>query len=158
MSLSRLVGLALTPLLVGGLACSDSSGPNGGSGGDNGGGNGGGNGGAGTPTLSGSVQPILDANCAGSSCHIGNASPPFGLNMTSGQTHGNTVDVPSGQVPTMDRIEPGQPDQSYLVHMIQGTFAQVGGTGPKMPLGAGSLSQGQIDTIRDWITAGAPNN
>jgi hypothetical protein len=140
-------------LLVGGLACSDSSGPDGG---DNGGGNGGGMVG-GTPTLSGSVQPILNANCTGASCHIGNASPPFGLNMTSGQTHGNTVNVPSGQVPTMDRIEPGQPDQSYLVHMIQGTFGQVGGTGPRMPIG-GQLSQGEIDTIREWITAGALNN
>jgi hypothetical protein len=122
------------------------------------GGDGGGDGDGGTPTLSGSVQPILNDNCAGSTCHIGNASPPHGLNLTSGQTHGNTVNVPSAQVLTMNRVEPGQPDMSYLVHMVQGTFASVGGAGPQMPLGAGALSQGQINTIRDWITDGAPNN
>ncbi|UCF40063.1 MAG: hypothetical protein JSW43_10005 [Gemmatimonadota bacterium] len=154
MSLSRPIGLTLTLLLVAGLACSDSSGPGGG----NDGGNGGGGGTGGPITLSGSVQPILNANCAGSSCHIGNSSPPHGLNLTSGQTHANTVGVASGQVPTMNRVEPGQPDQSYLVHMIQGTFSTVGGSGPRMPLGAGSLSQAQIDIIRDWITAGASND
>ena len=69
MSLSRPVGLALSLLLVAGLACSDSSGP--GNDGGNDGGNNGGGGDGGPITLSGSVQPILNANCAGSSCHIG---------------------------------------------------------------------------------------
>ncbi len=149
MSLSRPAGVALALLLVGGLACSDSTGPNGG-------GNGGGNG-SGTPTLSGSVQPILSANCALSGCHAG-SSPARNMNLSSGQTFSNTVNVASEQVPTMDRIEPGQPDQSYLVHMIQGTFGQVGGMGPRMPLGGTPLTQAQIDVIRAWITAGAQNN
>ncbi len=153
-SYSRSAGLALAFVLIVGLACSDSSGPGGG----NMGGDGGGDGDGGTPTLSGSVQPILNSSCAGSSCHIGNASPPHGLNLTSGQTHANTVGVPSGQVPSMNRVQPGQPDMSYLVHMVQGTFASVGGAGPQMPLGGSALSQSQINTIRDWITDGAPNN
>ncbi len=152
MSLSRPVGLVLTLLLVGGLACSDSSGPDGG---DNGGGNGG-TGGSGTPTLSGDVQPILSANCAFSGCHAG-ASPEQGMNLSSGQTFANTVNVASVES-NLDRIEPGQPDQSYLVHKIQGTQASVGGTGGRMPLNSPALPQADIDKIRAWITAGAPNN
>ncbi len=154
MALSRPASLVLPLLLVGGLACSDSSAPDNGGNGDNGGGNG--STGGGTPTLTGDVQPILSANCALSGCHSG-ASPQEGMNLGPGQTFGNTVDVPSNES-GLDRIEPNQPDQSYLVHKIQGTQASVGGSGGRMPLGGIPLSQADIDTIRAWITAGAPNN
>ncbi len=73
-------------------------------------------------------------------------------------TYSNTVDVPANQLATMMRVRPGQPDQSYLVHKIQGTQASAGGTGNRMPLGGTPLTQAQIDTIRDRIAAGAPNN
>ena len=102
------------------------------------------------------MQPILSANCALSGCHAG-TSPQQGMNLSSGQTFSNTVNVPSNQS-SLDRIEPGQPDQSYLVHKIQGTQATVGGSGGQMPLGGGPLSQSDIDKIRAWITAGAANN
>lgn len=154
MSLSRPVGLVLGLLAAGGLACSDASGP--GNGGNGGNGGSGGTGGTGTPTLSGDVQPILSANCAFSGCHAG-ASPQQGMNLSSGQTFANTVNVASNES-NLDRIEPGQPDQSYLVHKIQGTQAQVGGSGARMPLGAPALPQADIDVIRAWITAGAQNN
>jgi len=110
-----------------------------------------------TPSLSQHVQPILSANCALSGCHAG-ASPAMGQNLSSGQTFSNTVNVASGELPTMDRVEPGDPDQSYLVHKIQGTQASVGGSGSRMPLGGSPLSQDQIDTIRAWIKTGAANN
>lgn len=131
------------------LACAgDGTGPNGGNGGGNGGG---------TPTLSADVQPILTTNCALSGCHAG-AQPAQGMNLSDGQTFSNTVNVASNQLPSMDRIEPGEPNQSYLVHKIQGTQAGVGGSGNRMPLGGQALSQSQIDLIRAWITAGANNN
>lgn len=121
------------------------------------GGNGNGNGNGGTPTLSEDVQPILTANCAFSGCHAG-ASPAQGMSLAAGQTFANTVNVPANQLQTMDRIEPNDPTQSYLVRKIEGTQAAAGGSGSRMPLNAGALSQSDITTIREWVTAGAQNN
>ena len=51
------------------------------------------------------------------------------------------------------RVNPGNPDQSYIVQKIEGNAA-VGG---RMPLGPGRyLPQDRIDLIRRWIAAGAP--
>ena len=50
------------------------------------------------------------------------------------------------------RVAPGAPDDSYLVHKIEGTAAQ----GQQMPPnGAAPLSQAEIGAIRQWITDGA---
>jgi hypothetical protein len=145
MAISRPVAAGAAALFSLVIACA-------GDGTDPGNGNGGGD-----PSLSGDVQPILSANCAVSGCHVG-TSPQQGMNLSSGQTHSNTVDVASNEVPGMDRIEPGQPDQSYLVHKIQGTQGSVGGTGGRMPLGRTPLTQAQVDIIRAWVTAGALDN
>ncbi len=115
------------------------------------------NGGPGPPTLSGDVQPIFSGVCAVPGCHAG-TTPQQALNLSDGLAHSNIVNVPANQLVGMMRVRPGQPDQSYLVHKIQGTQASVGGTGNRMPLGGTPLTQAQIDTIRDWIAAGAPNN
>ncbi len=61
------------------------------------------------------------------------------------------VGVPSQEVPTLDRVEPGDPDASYLVQKLEGTSA----VGDRMPLGGPFLEQEVIDAIRDWIAAGA---
>ena len=171
MSLSRSM-LALVGLLtIGALGCSstptgnDPPGDTGGGdtgggdtgGGDTGGGGGDGGGGdTGPPTLSGDVQPILSNSCAFSGCHAG-TSPQQGMNLSLGLTHSNTVNVPSNES-GLDRIEPGQPNQSYLVHKIQGTQGTVGGSGAQMPFGGTPLSQANIDIIRAWITDGAKDN
>lgn len=82
------------------------------------------------------------------------------LDFTAGQGYASIVDKPSQQVPGMDLVEPGDPDQSYLVHKVEGTHTGpgVGGCGGQMPLGGGSLDAWEITLIRDWITAGAPEN
>lgn len=108
------------------------------------------------PSLAQHVQPILTASCALSGCHAG-ASPAQGMNLSSGQTHSNTVNVQSNESALL-RIKPLLPDSSYLVHKIEGTQSSVGGSGSQMPLGGAPLSQQQIDTIRAWITKGAANN
>ncbi len=115
------------------------------------------NGGPGPPTLSGDVQPIFSGVCAVPGCHAG-TTPEEALNLSDGLAHSNIVNVSANQLAGMMRVRPGQPDQSYLVHKIQGTQASAGGTGNRMPLGGTPLTQAQIDTIRDWIAAGAPNN
>ena len=108
-------------------------------------------------TLSGDVQPIFTANCALSGCHAG-TGPAAGMNLGAGLGFAHTVNRPSTEVPGRDRIEPFQPDASYLINKIEGTAGSVGGIPSRMPLGGAPLSQAQIDLIRSWILAGAQNN
>jgi hypothetical protein len=59
--------------------------------------------------------------------------------------------VASVQVGTLDRVEPGNPNQSYLVQKIEGTAA----VGVRMPAGGAALDAATIAAIRQWITNGA---
>jgi hypothetical protein len=83
------------------------------------------------------------------------------MNLGSGQSFANAVNVPALETAAttgLMRILPGQPDSSYLVHKIEGTHLDVGGSGSRMPLSGCCLSSSQIKTIRDWIAAGAQRN
>lgn len=103
------------------------------------------------------IQPIFTTSCAISGCHAG-GSPAVGMNLSAGQAYQNTVNVPSVELAGMNRITPGDPEDSYLIHKIQGTQGSVGGVGDRMPLIGCCLTQAQIDTIRAWVDAGAENN
>jgi hypothetical protein len=84
-------------------------------------------------------------------CHIG-AGAPHGLRLDAANSYALLVNVASDEVPTLLRVNPGNPDQSYIVQKIEG-HAAVGG---RMPLGQAPLPQDRIDLIRSWISAGAP--
>jgi methionine-rich copper-binding protein CopC len=86
-------------------------------------------------------------------CHIG-ASAPEGLRLDAADSYNLLVGVPSAEVPSVLRVMPGDPDESYLVLKLQGSAGIVGG---QMPLGGPYLPQSSIDAIRQWITNGAPN-
>jgi hypothetical protein len=88
-----------------------------------------------------------------SKCHIG-ASAPEGLQLDAAHSYNLLVDVPSVEEPTLLRVKPGDPDDSYMVHKIEGLAGIEGG---QMPLGETPLPQATIDAIRQWITNGAPN-
>jgi hypothetical protein len=83
-------------------------------------------------------------------CHAG-AQAPLGLRLEAGSSYAMLVEVPSVEAPGLLRVAPGDPDNSYLVHKIEGTAA-VGGL---MPLGGPPLDAGDIALIRQWIAAGA---
>lgn len=105
-------------------------------------------------TLSQLQTDIFTPSCAKSGCHSGSA-PAQGMDLSEGQTFANTVGVASTQVLSLNRVEPGNPDDSYLVRKVEGT-ASVGG---RMPLdGPPFLTNAQIQSIRDWIAAGAQDN
>ena len=93
-------------------------------------------------------QEVLTPTCAISGCHNGSESP----NLSAGVAFNNIVDVQSSQ--GLDYIEPGNPDNSYLVKKLEGT----GIAGLRMPRGATALSAAAIDSIRAWVTDGASNN
>ena len=103
------------------------------------------------------IQPILTDRCAFGGCHA-STSPAAGQSLAEGLSYMSTVNVPSEELPSMHRVEPGDPDQSYLVHKIQGTHLDVGGSGLRMPRGQEPLSDDQIQLIRNWILQGARNN
>ncbi len=96
---------------------------------------------------------IFTPTCAVSGCHAG-ASPAAGMNLSAGQAFSNIVAVTSGEVPELQRVNPGDADNSYLVQKVEGTAA----VGQRMPLGGPPLSSELIEAIRSWIDAGAENN
>jgi hypothetical protein len=86
-------------------------------------------------------------------CHIG-ANAPQGLRLDAANSYAMIVNVASSEVPGLMRINPGNPDASYLVQKIQGSAAQ----GVRMPAnGPPYLAQDQIDLVRRWVAAGAPS-
>jgi PKD repeat protein len=113
-----------------------------------------GGGGGNEATFSAVQSQIFTASCAFSGCH-GGGSPAQGMSLVSGQAYANIVDVPSSEQPSLDRIEPSDPDSSYLYLKVIGDASISGG---RMPLGQPPLSQELIDLLRDWIERGAPND
>ena len=69
-------------------------------------------------------------------CHAG-ASAPLGLRLDAGNSYNNLVGIPSVEVPALQRVRPGDPDNSYIIQKLEGRAA-VGG---QMPLGGPPLSQ-----------------
>jgi hypothetical protein len=106
------------------------------------------------PTFASIQQTIFTLNCAVSGCHLG-GSAAAQLDLSAGNAYSNLVGVASVEVPTLQRVEPGDPDNSYLVRKVEGG---PGITGVQMPRGRDPLSAEQIQAIRDWIAAGAKNN
>jgi len=106
------------------------------------------------PTLTQLQADIFTPIC--STCHTGvGASLPGVQDLTAGHTYASIVDVTSIENPALKRVDPSDPDNSYLVLKIQGS---PGITGVRMPAVGGPLTQAQIDEVRAWIAAGALDN
>lgn len=88
-----------------------------------------------------------------SKCHVG-AGAPEGLHLDAADAYNDLVGVPSVEEPKFLRVNPGNPDLSYMVLKIEGASGIEGG---QMPLGETPLPQATIDAIRQWIANGAPN-
>ena len=86
------------------------------------------------------IQPIFNASCT--SCHGGQS----GVTLTSYDATMNSV----GDQYQTEIVVPGEPDNSPLVDKIEPAPQ----FGTRMPQG-GSLSDEQINLIRQWITEGA---
>lgn len=104
-----------------------------------------------TISFSNNIQPIFNNSC---SCHLG-AGAPLGLDLSPGKSYNNLVNVPSRELTSLDRIEPANPDTSYLVWKIEGDPRILG---ERMPLGGPYLNSQTIQLIRKWILQGAQNN
>lgn len=100
------------------------------------------------PPFSEIRDDILMPSCGLSNCHGG--AEPFVLSEDT--TAADLVNVPSIDAPGEILVVAGDPDASYLVHKIEGRTSIVG---EPMPPPFGGLQPDQIQTIRDWIAAGA---
>jgi len=93
-------------------------------------------------------QHIFTPLCTG--CHAG-AGAPLGLRLTEDVSYASIVNTPSVEVPSLQRVTPGNPDASYLLQKVSGTAA----VGDRMPLGGPPLSPDLIAALRQWIADGA---
>jgi len=108
-------------------------------------------------TLTQIQTQVFGPICSG--CHSGPTSNslPSGMNLSNAAaSHAALVNVVSLQAnPAIDRVEPGQPDSSYLIRKLEGGPNIAG---DRMPQGGPFLDQATIDMIRQWISDDAPNN
>ena len=111
------------------------------------------------PTFSSIQRDILTATDSSgrpacTNCHNGNAFVPG--NFTGANAYAALVSARSVERPGLLRVAPGDPDNSYMVHKLEGGPNIAG---ERMPRGGGPfLSSGQMLVIRRWIAEGAPNN
>jgi len=103
------------------------------------------------PNFSEIQSNLFTPSCATSGCH--DAGAAASLNLTSGASYAMLVGIASSQQPTIQRVAPSSPDDSYLIQKLEGTAA----SGQRMPPG-NVLSQTVIDVVRQWITDGATND
>ena len=103
-------------------------------------------------TLAQISEQILAPNCAFSGCH-GGGSLPANLSLEADFVAGEIIGIASTERPEFKRIDPGNPDDSYLLMKLRGDSRITGG---QMPLDGGTLSAELLEMIREWIAGGAP--
>ena len=115
-----------------------------------------------TPTFSSIQNDIFSApdssgRAACTSCHTNvGRTPALGLNLSGPGAHAALVNRPSVGKPGATLVIPGDPENSYLIHKIEG---RPGIVGQRMPRTGGPyLTEGQVRIIRRWIELGAPND
>lgn len=91
------------------------------------------------------------------SCHTNvGRSPAAGMNLTHDVAYDQIVNMPSTKKTGAIRVIPGDADDSYLVHKVEGLSDIVG---VRMPYsGPPYLTDGQILILKRWIALGAPRD
>ena len=86
-------------------------------------------------------------------CH-GGVRPQAGLGLTVAAAYDDLVDVTASQCNDGRKlVDPGDPAGSYLMDKLLGVDLCAGG---QMPKTGQSLSSQELETISNWICAGAP--
>jgi hypothetical protein len=113
------------------------------------------------PTLSSIQREIFDTtDSAGrqacTNCHTSVGRNPSGLmDLREGAAYASLVGVTSPAKPGAVRVIPGDPENSYIIHKLEGRTSIVG---TPMPRGNTLLTAGQILVIKRWIELGARND
>ena len=106
------------------------------------------------PTMSSIQSEIFSRQCIG--CHTGAGRfLPGVMNLTEGNAYASLVGVASIEKAALQRVAPGYPENSYIIHKLEN---RPGIIGARMPFNGTPLTDGQILVIKRWIELGAPNN
>jgi hypothetical protein len=96
------------------------------------------------------VKGVLDQVCANADgCHGAGAG---GLSISRDSEYASLIGVRSTEVPSLYRVMPGDPAQSYAYLKLA---CEGGIAGSCMPLG-GHLDLSLLEAFHEWIEAGAP--
>lgn len=98
------------------------------------------------------VESIFASNCTDSGCHSP-PNPQQNMDLSAGASYAALVNIMAASGGGLDRVEPGSPDLSFVVHKLEGRNGVT-----RMPLNQAALPEGTIDVIRAWIQTGAQNN
>jgi hypothetical protein len=103
-------------------------------------------------------------DCANDLCH--GSAKQGGLDLRPAAAYESLVQVPSTEVPSLNRVEPGDERRSYLylkllaktdpAHLAAALPPGVQLSGSPMPNNATTLSADELETLRLWIYATAP--
>ena len=113
-----------------------------------------------TPTFSSIQRDIFDApdsagRLACTQCHNAVGGRFNGLDLSTAVSYANLVGVGSRGKAGAVRVIAGDPENSYLIHKLEG---RPGIVGSRMPLLGPALTEGQILVIKRWIELGARND
>ena len=100
---------------------------------------------------------IFEKSCVNTACH-GAPANAGGLNLAYERSYqnlvGQTPKNPAAAAAGMKRVDPGNPDNSFIITKLMGPTQNA--LGARMPLAGGKLHDVKIEALRKWITAGAP--
>ena len=108
---------------------------------------------------------IFTPTCATAGCHATEQDNDFkqhGLVLAKGKSYANLVNIlsrqPEAKAEGMKRVKPYNSNESLLYHKLNWDASHHGGKqyGLPMPLGGAPLNVGQIEFVRRWVEAGAP--
>lgn len=105
------------------------------------------------PKLSELKRGVFDKKCAGAGCHQG-ASAAQGLNL-EGNPHPKLVNVASTMVPGRKLVVPGDVAASFLLEKME---KEAPAAGTRMPPAPPFATAAELEQVKAWISAGAPND
>jgi mono/diheme cytochrome c family protein len=88
-------------------------------------------------------------------CHNATGSRFNGLDLSPEVSYNNLVNARSSQSTGRVQVTPADPENSYLIHKLEGRSTMAG---VRMPINGPYLTDSQVRVIRRWIEMGAPNN
>lgn len=108
-----------------------------------------------TATFTRVQAEVLTPTCALAGCHLGPASlAQEGLVLSGDVTYDSIVGVRANQNPSIFRVTPGDPANSYLWRKITPGQPIIGDRMPQ----TGSTTELQRQLVTDWISRGAPRD
>ncbi len=103
------------------------------------------------------LADVLTPSCAVSFCHKANPPPAAPMVLEGDTAYAELVNVMASQKPSLMRVKPGDPANSYLMIKLRAMSANAYVT-TQMPLNRAPLDESALQAIESWIARGAPND